>query len=65
MPRSMINRTKQALERVSFDSALFCRELLQAIKFLLPSELEELAIWFVSFTKEKPHLQNCKIAMNG
>ena len=61
----MITRTKATLERVSFDPVAFCRELLEVIKFLLPSELDELAIWFVNFTKEKPELRNCKISMDG
>ncbi|KIX22162.1 hypothetical protein SY27_05755 [Flavobacterium sp. 316] len=64
MPNTLINRTKLALEKVSFDPALFSRELLKAIKFLLATELEELAIWFVNFTKGKPELQNVKISAN-
>jgi hypothetical protein len=53
------------LERVSYDPNLFCKELAKAIKNLLASELEELAKWFVSFTKGRPELQNCKMDMYG
>lgn len=62
MSSTMINRTKLALEKVSFDPVLFNRELLKAIKFLLVKELEELAIWFVNFVKGKPQLQNFKFS---
>jgi len=61
MSRSLITYTKLTLERVSSDPALFCRELTNAIKILMASELEELAIWFVNFTKERPELQHCNI----
>jgi DNA replication protein DnaD len=47
------------LESVSFDSNLFRKELEKAMKILLPYEIEELANWLVSFTKQKPELQNC------
>lgn len=65
MPTTMITYTKTTLERASVDPALFCKELANAIKILIASELEELAIWFVNFTKGRPELQNCKIAMPG
>ncbi|MES2811664.1 MAG: hypothetical protein V4670_04265 [Bacteroidota bacterium] len=65
MTRSMITYTKLILERVSSDPAQFCRELANAIKILIASELEELAIWFVNFTKERPELQHCNISSMG
>ncbi|NHN25048.1 hypothetical protein FIA58_005090 [Flavobacterium jejuense] len=64
MSNTMINRTKLTLEKLSFDPALFSRELVKAIKFLLVNELEELAVWFVNFTKERPELRNVKFSAN-
>lgn len=64
MSKSMIKQTKQTLEKVSFDPVLFSKELLKAIKFLLIEELEELAKWFVDFTKRNPQLKNLKISTN-
>lgn len=65
MSKLMITHTQTVLERVSYDPNLFCKELAKAIKNLLASELEELAKWFVSFTKGRPELQNCKMDMYG
>lgn len=65
MSKSLLTYTKLTLERVSANPALFCRELANAIKILLADELEELAIWFVNFTKEKPELQHCNISEMG
>jgi hypothetical protein len=61
MSKPMIEFTKSILERVSFDSELFCKELEKAVKLLLPNEIEELAIWFLNFTKEKPELRKFKV----
>ncbi|WP_325203678.1 hypothetical protein [Flavobacterium sp.] len=64
MSRSMYAYTKSILERVSFDPILFCKELEKAIKILLPYELEQLTEWLISFTKEKPELQQCLVYIN-
>jgi hypothetical protein len=64
MSKSMIDYTKSILERVSFDPALFCKELEKAVKLLLPYEIEELTTWFLKFTKEKPELRKCVIYLN-
>lgn len=64
MSRQMIDYTKSILERVSFDPILFCKEFEKAVKSLLPYELEELAKWFFSFTKEKPELRKCEVYLN-
>ncbi|GAA4769057.1 MULTISPECIES: hypothetical protein [Flavobacterium] len=61
MSRQMIDYTKSILERVSFDPALFRKELEKAVKMLLPYEIEELSKWFFSFTKGKPELRKCEI----
>jgi hypothetical protein len=51
--------TKSVLERVSFDPALFTKELKKAVKNLLPYELEQLRNWLAYFTKERPELRQC------
>jgi len=45
MARAMFEYTKTILNKVSFDSVLFCKELQKAVKRLLPYEIEELRIW--------------------
>jgi hypothetical protein len=64
MSRQMMSYTKSILERVSFDPVLFCKELEKAIRMLLPYELEELTVWVLNFTKEKPELKKCEIYLN-
>jgi hypothetical protein len=64
MSRAMIAYSKSILERVSFDPVLFCKELEKAVKMLLPYEIEELTIWFLNFTKEKPELRKCQFYLN-
>jgi DNA replication protein DnaD len=64
MPRSMFSYTKSILERVSFDSKLFCKELEKAIRFLLPYEIDQLREWLLQFTAEKPELKQCLIYVN-
>jgi DNA replication protein DnaD len=61
MSRIMFDYTKSVLERVSFDTKLFKKELEKAIKVLLPYEIEELMEWLLQFTKEKPELRHCLI----
>ena len=60
MKTSMFSYTKSILERVSFDPKLFCKELEKAFKMLLPSEIEALTEWVLSFIKEKPELKECE-----
>lgn len=57
MSRMLYDYTKSTLERVSFDQALFCKELRKASKNLLPYELEQLYRWLQNFTIHKPELQ--------
>jgi len=59
MPRMIYDYTKKVLERVSFDPALFTKELKKAIKCLLPYELEQLRRWLAYFTNQKPELIPC------
>lgn len=60
----MLAYTKNILERVSFDSQLFCKELEKALKLLLPYEIEQLTEWLLFYTTEKPELQKCLVYVN-
>ncbi len=59
MPRMIYDYTKLSLEKVSFDPTLFKKELLKALRNLLPYEIEQLRNWLRYFTNNKPELQNC------
>jgi len=59
MARAMFEYSKTVLQKVSFNSELFCKELEKAISRLLPYEVEELAIWLKQFTANKPELYYC------
>jgi DNA replication protein DnaD len=59
MARAIFEYTKTVLKKVSFDAELFCKELEKAINRLLPFEIEELRIWLVQFTRNKPELYVC------
>jgi DNA replication protein DnaD len=54
MARAIFDYTKTILKKVSFDIDLFTKELKKAIKRLLPFEIEELRIWLLEFTVNKP-----------
>ena len=60
----MFEYTKTILNKVSFDSVLFCKELQKAVKRLLPYEIEELKIWIDNLIAEKPDLNHCLIYLN-
>ncbi|WP_026812828.1 hypothetical protein [Arenibacter certesii] len=57
MPRTMLEYTKTVLQKVSFDSSLFCKELEKALTRLLPIEVEELKLWLRSYIFDKPELK--------
>jgi len=59
MARAIFDYTKTVLKKVSFDTELFCKELEKAIKLLLPFEIEELRIWLLQFTVNRPELYVC------
>ena len=61
----MFDYTKTVLERVSFDTNLFCKELQKAVERLLPYEVEELRIWLGSLTLQKPELNQCLIYLKA
>ncbi|MEX6625950.1 hypothetical protein PG913_04395 [Tenacibaculum pacificus] len=56
MARAMYEYTKIVLEKVSFNTDLFCRELEKALNRLLPYEINELTIWLKQYTANKPKL---------
>ncbi|WP_445748321.1 hypothetical protein [Polaribacter sp.] len=59
MARAMFEYTKTVLQKVSFNSELFCKELEKALQRLLPYEINELTIWLKQFTANKPELFVC------
>lgn len=59
MARAVYEYTKTVLKKVSFDVRLFEKELEKAIKRLLPFEIEELRIWLLKYTVNKPELYVC------
>ena len=61
MARAMLEYTKTVLNKVSFDTTLFCREVQKAVQRLLPYELEELKIFIQSLILQKPELNQCLI----
>lgn len=61
MARAMFEYTKTVLDKVSFDSALFCKEVQKALQRLLPYEIEELKIFIKSLILQNPELDQCLI----
>jgi len=59
MARAMFEYTLMVLEKVSFDTTLFCKELQKAMDRLLPFEIEELKIWLAHLFKIQPELSIC------
>ena len=57
----MLEYTKTVLKKVSFDAALFCREVQKAIERLLPYEIEELKIFIHSLVRQNPELNQCLV----
>ena len=64
MARTMLEYTKMVLDKVSFDTKLFCKEVKKAITVLLPEEVEELKIWLKQFIVDKPELQQSLIYLS-
>ena len=56
---NVVATDKIAIQKVSFNSELFCRELEKALQRLLPYEIKELTIWLKEFTANKPELFVC------
>jgi len=64
MARAMFEYTKTVLKKVSFSVELFTRELQKAVTRLLPYEIDELRLWLVNFTRQKPELVVCLAVIN-
>ena len=54
--RAIFDYTKTVLKKVSFDVELFSKELKKAVKRLLPFEIEELRLWLLQYTVDRPDL---------
>lgn len=65
MARAMLEYTKTVLQKVSFDTKLFCKELKKAISRLLPDEIEELKVWLQNFITDKPELHQSLIYLKA
>lgn len=61
MARAMMEYTKTVLDKVSFDTNLFCKEVQKAVQRLLPYEVEELKIFILSLIQQNPELNQCLI----
>ena len=48
MKRSMLDYTKEVLEKVSFDRELFNKEIKKAMDYLMEHEVRELEQWCVN-----------------
>lgn len=57
----MLDYTKTILQKVSFDTKLFTKEVKKALIRLLPEEIQELKIWLQQFLIDKPELQQSLI----
>lgn len=55
--RMMFEHNIHVLKNVSFDSALFSKELVKAMHTLLPYDVEQLVNWVNEFLKDKPQLK--------
>ncbi|PKG51420.1 MULTISPECIES: hypothetical protein [Olleya] len=64
MARAMFEYTKTVLQKVSFDTTLFCKEVQKAIERLLPYEVEELKLYIESLVRQNPKLDQCLIYLN-
>ncbi|QFZ55184.1 hypothetical protein FEZ18_10430 [Oceanihabitans sp. IOP_32] len=65
MARAMFEYTKTILNKVSFDTSLFCKEVQKAVNRLLAHELEELKVFIQSLVQQKPELNQCLIYLKA
>ena len=61
----MFEYTKTVLNKVSFDTTLFCKEVEKAVKHLLPYELEELRIFIHNLIYQNPELNQSLIYLEA
>ena len=65
MARAMFEYTKTVLNKVSFDTTLFCKEVEKAVNRLLPYELEELRIFIQNLIHQNPELNQSLIYLEA
>ena len=65
MARAMFEYTKTVLNKVSFDTTLFCKEVEKAVNRLLPYELEELRIFIHNLIYQNPELNQSLIYLEA
>lgn len=56
----MLDYTIFILEKVSFDSLLFSKELQKAMHTLTPEEIEKLKKWFLDYSESHTELNEFK-----
>lgn len=61
MARAMYEYTKTVLSKVSFDAALFCKEVQKAVRRLLPHELQDLRAFIQTLINQNPELNQCLV----
>ena len=61
----MFEYTKTVLNKVSFDTTLFCKEVEKAVNRLLPYELEELRIFIQNLIHQNPELNQSLIYLEA
>lgn len=59
----MLDYTKTILQKVSFDTRLFMKELSKSVSWLMPGEIEELKAWLQHFILDKPELKNSLVLL--
>lgn len=59
MATSMLDYSKLILEKVSFDSNLFQKELLKAVKVLKTEEAQEILLWCVDCFRKPVYSSTC------
>jgi len=64
MARAMLDYTKTVLNKVSFDTTLFCKEVKKALSRLLPYEIEELKVFIQSLVQQNPELNQCLVYLD-
>ncbi len=57
--KTVLNYTKQILEKVSFSVELFSREVKKAFRNLSTEEFQELLIFIKQLIVQKPQLEIC------
>ena len=64
MSRAMFEYTKTVLNKVSFDSTLFCKEVHNALKRHTAYEIEELKLFIQNLITYNPDLKQCMVYLN-